>query len=111
MSTQKRIQRISMITFILMTFWIFASTSFCEASRRKVTLQNTMEASSILQWPLEVNNKIFQVQVNRDEHTIILKGEVDNMEEKMKVEEYMKMKGPSTYEMISELFMEEEKGF
>lgn len=33
-------------------------------------------------WPVEINSKIFQVFVNRDDQTIIASGEADNEKER-----------------------------
>ncbi|MGA1845300.1 MAG: hypothetical protein ACMUIS_12120 [bacterium] len=62
-----------------------------------------MESSNIMQWGLELREKLFQVIVDRDEKTVTIVGTVDDPKEKREVEEYVMMKGPRTYRLVSEI--------
>ena len=95
----------------LFVFFLFGNVFNAEAIRRYPNLQNRMEASNIMTWPIEVNNKIFQVHVNRDDQIIIVRGEAGNETEKMKVEERMRMRSPATYQILSEVSIADTNSF
>lgn len=66
-------------------------------------MRGAMESSNIMQWGLELREKLFQVIVDRDEKTVTIVGTVDDPKEKREVEEYVMMKGPRTYRLVSEI--------
>ena len=103
--------RLAFLVLLIVVFLTLKNVIQTEASRRDLNLHSTMQSSHIMQWPLELNQKVFQIYVNRDDQTIIVSGEVDNVEEKMKVEEYMEMKSPSTYQIFSEIIIGNHKRF
>ena len=58
---------------------------------------------SLLQWKIEVGNKIFQIFVNRADETITIRGEADDWEEKDKVEHVIKLRAPTNFQIINEI--------
>ena len=100
-----------LVGLFLFVFFLFGNIINAEASRRYPNLQNRMEASNIMTWPIEVNNKIFQVHVNRDDQSIIVSGVAENETEKTEVEERMRMRSPATYQILSEVVIVDTNSF
>jgi uncharacterized protein HemX len=65
--------------------------------------KNTGRHSDLLQWNLDVDNKTFQVTVNRNEETITIRGEAEDWEQKDKVEHVLKARAPHGFQIINEI--------
>ena len=74
-----------------------------EASRRKIDVKQKLEQSNSMHWTTVINDKKFDVYVDRNAETIIIRGEVNTVYEKEKVEEYFRLKSPRNYKIICEL--------
>lgn len=59
--------------------------------------------SDLLKWNMEVDHKIFQIFINRDNMTVTIKGEVENRKEKEKVEHVIKLRAPANFEIINKI--------
>jgi hypothetical protein len=105
MLTQRksRIFLTNLVVLFLITFVICSNAINVEASRRTPNLGNIMKESDIMQWTLELNEKTFHIYVNRNNETVIIRGTVEDEEEKARVDEYMMMKSPKTYQIFSEI--------
>jgi hypothetical protein len=57
----------------------------------------------ILQWNVEVNNRIFQIYVDRELKTITIRGEAENLQEKERVEYVIKLRAPTNFHFINEI--------
>ena len=57
----------------------------------------------LLQWNLDVDDKIFQVTVNRSEETITIRGVAEDWEQKDKAEHVLKVRAPSGFQIINEI--------
>jgi len=61
------------------------------------------EHSDLLQWNLDIDDKTFQVTVNRNEETITIRGEAEDWEQKDKAEHVLKVRAPSGFQIINEI--------
>lgn len=57
----------------------------------------------MLQWNLDIDDKIFQVTVNRNEETITIRGEAEDWEQKDKAEHVLKLRAPNGFQIINEI--------
>lgn len=78
----------------------FVNTNLLEASRKKLNLPQEMKKSDIMHWTTEIHDKFFHIYVDRNTETIFIQGEVDNWSEKNKVEEYLRLRSPNTYQLF-----------
>ena len=77
----------SLVALFVITFVIFSNAINVEASRRTPNLGNIMKQSDIMHWTLELNEKTFHIYVNRSNETVIIRGTVEDEEEKARVDE------------------------
>ncbi len=59
--------------------------------------------SDLLQWNINVGNKVFKLYVNRDNETITVRGEAEDWEQKDQVENVVKMRAPGNFQIINEI--------
>ena len=57
----------------------------------------------LLQWNIEIDNKSFQIYVNRGEETVVIQGEAEDWKEKERVEHVLKLRAPSNFQIINEI--------
>lgn len=93
---------------IAVTFIFIINITCTEAYRRKIDLGQQFEKSNIMHWTTVINDKMYDVYVDRNTETIIIYGDVKTLDDKEKVEEYFKSKSPSNYKLICELNIENE---
>ncbi|MGA1842617.1 MAG: hypothetical protein ACMUIU_18535 [bacterium] len=93
---------------ISVVFIFIINITCTEAYRRKIDLGQQFEESNIMHWTTVIKDKMYDVYVDRNTETIIIYGDVKNLDEKEEVEEYFKSKSPGNYKLISELNIENE---
>ena len=108
MRTRAKIHRKGLLKkFILLqvaVIFLFITHITCiEASRRIIDIDKHFEKSNIMHWTFIINDKRYNVYIDRDAETIIIYGDVETLNEKEKVEEYFKLKSPSNYKVICKL--------
>lgn len=94
-----------MILELIIIFILFTHSTYIYASRRKIDIKQEIEKSYIMHWTTLINDKIFDVYVDRDAKIIIIKGEVNTWAEKENVEEYVRLKSPQNYKLICEFII------
>ena len=57
----------------------------------------------LMQWNLDVDNKTFQVTVNRNDETITIRGEAEDWEQKDRAERVLKARAPKGFQIINEI--------
>ena len=70
-----------------------------EASRRVVTMKEMM----VRQRKVEINGKLFDIEVNHTRKSITVRGYVEDWDEMDRVEKYFELKSPSDYRVTCEL--------
>jgi len=65
--------------------------------------KDTGRQPDLLQWNLYVDNRTYQVMVNRNEETITIRGEAEDWEQKDKVERVLKLRAPNGFQIINEI--------
>jgi hypothetical protein len=97
--------RIFLTLIIVVIFLLIVSIHIAEASRRTLNLNSVLEKSLVTHRTVELNGKIFDLYINQDNRSIIVKGEVADWDEKDKVEEHFKLRSPSNYQINYEIEM------
>jgi len=57
----------------------------------------------LLEWNLEIGNKTFQICVDRENETVTIRGEVENLEQKHRAEYILKLRVPDNLQIINEI--------
>lgn len=57
----------------------------------------------LLRWSIEVDDKPFQVTINRDKETITIEGEAEDRDQKDKVEHVIRLRAPNGFRIINEI--------
>ncbi|MGA1796153.1 MAG: hypothetical protein ACMUIL_09860 [bacterium] len=99
------IKAISLLFLVIMFIGIHSAP--VEASRGKIDLRQEIEKSDLMHWAIVVHEKMFDVYVDRNAETIIVRGEADTQDEKDMVEEYVRSKCPSNYELFSSIHIKD----
>jgi hypothetical protein len=68
-----------------------------EATRRSMSLNELMEKSFVRTRKVAINGKLFDIFINNAEESITVRGEVEDWEEKDRVEQYFRLRAPSGY--------------
>jgi len=97
----------AMSMFLLVVMFIGVHSVLVEASRRKIDLKQHIEKSDLIHWTIAIHEKIFDVYVDRHAERIIVQGEADTQDEKDSVEEYLRLKSPSNYELFSSIHIKD----
>lgn len=106
MSTKRTsIKAVSVLFLVIMS--IGFHPVHVEASRRKIDLKQEIEKSDLMHWAIAIHEKTFDVYVDRNAETIIVRGEADTQDEKDMVEEYVRSKCPSNYELFSSIHIKD----
>ena len=80
------------LIFIVCIFIIDVETA--KASKRNLNLHEKMEESIVRQRKVEINGKYFDVYINLDKKSIKIWGEIEDWEERDKVEKYFEQRKP-----------------
>lgn len=75
------------------------------ASQRFQNFQELMEKSLIRTRKVEINGKIFDVFIDQSEKSIIIRGIVEDFEEKDTVEKYFRLRNPADYQLYYDIAM------
>lgn len=65
--------------------------------------KDTERHPDLMQWNLDVDNRNYQVTVNRNEETITIRGEAEDWSQKDKVERVVKLRAPRGFQIINEI--------
>ena len=103
MLTQVSKKNIYWLLIITSAFLILANIKTSEASRRYSNLHQKMEQSLVEMRIVELYGKFFYVFINRDEKTIVVKGECDNNKGKEEVVEHFMLRSPTDYQVTFEI--------
>ena len=72
----------------------------CNAIRRSLNLNEVMKPNEVLSWRIEINEKYFNVLVDRADKTVTVKGYVDDFYEMYLVKRHFDLRSPSNYKII-----------
>jgi len=97
----------AMSVLLMVIMFIGVHPVLVDASRRKIDLKQHIEKSDLMHWTISVHEKMFDVYVDRDAERIIVQGEADTQDEKDSVEEYVRLKSPSNYELFSSIHIKD----
>lgn len=84
------------ITTILTAFKIVK----CDAIRRSLNLNEVLKPNEVLSWRVEINEKHFDVLIDRAYKTVTVKGYVDDFYEMYLVKRHFDLRSPSNYKII-----------
>jgi murein L,D-transpeptidase YafK len=59
--------------------------------------------SNLLDWDVEIKNKIYHIYVNRSKKTVTIGGEAEDWKEKEKVEHIIELRAPDNFEIINKI--------
>lgn len=96
--------RIFLAFMIAITFFFLLGIDWAMASGRSLNFRQFMERSMISRREVEVNGRIFDVFIDQESKTITVQGNVNDWEEKKKVEEYFRLRSPSDYQVNYEFY-------
>ncbi|MEW5803310.1 MAG: hypothetical protein AB1847_14545 [bacterium] len=67
------------------------------------TKKDTRKNPDLMQWNMEVDDKTFQIMVNRNEETITIRGEAEDWKQKEKAENVLRLRAPSGFQIINQI--------
>ena len=103
MLTQGLKKNIYWLLIITSAFLILSNIKTSEASKRYSNLHQKMEQSLIEMRTVELYGKFFYIFVNRDEKTIVVKGECEDLKGKYEVKKYFMLRSPTDYQLTFEI--------
>lgn len=99
-----------LVSLILLSFSLFGNNFYSEASQPSVYANNQLKkdntekyCSHLMKWDIEVEKNSFHICVNRNEKTITVRGEAEDLEQKDKVEQIIELRAPSNFQIINKI--------
>jgi hypothetical protein len=86
------------IIITVMLFFLLGSETV-KAYQRSSNFHESMKNSLVDSRKVEIDGKIFDVYINREEKSITVQGDVEDWEEKDKVEKHFRLRSPSDYQL------------
>ncbi|MCL6584407.1 MAG: BON domain-containing protein [bacterium] len=60
-------------------------------------------SSNLINWNLEVENKSFQICIDKENETVTIRGNGEDLKQKDKVEDIVKSRAPSNFQIVNEI--------
>lgn len=74
-----------------------------DQDRYAINNNRRRNSSNLLNWDMEIKNKIYHIHVNRSRKTITIWGEAEDWKEKDNVEHIIELRAPDSFEILNKI--------